>query len=330
MATCGLPKSDLELRRILSPEQYRIVRENGTEQPFHNAYWDAKSPGIYVDAVSGEPLFGSRDKFDSGSGWPSFTAPVRPDALVYKQDRSHGMVRTEVRSRSADSHLGHLFKDGPPPNLHRFCINSASLRFVPAEELEKEGLGDFSAAASASVEGRPGGESGPEGGAALETAVFAGGCFWGVEAYFDLLAGVVDSRVGYTGGLTEKPNYKQVCSGTTNHAEAVKILYDPRIITYRELLERFFSIHDPTSLNRQGNDLGTQYRSAVYFTSPAQEAAARDFIREAGESGKYRGRTIVTEVRGAENFWDAEEYHQKYLEKNPGGYCHVRLDRVYG
>ncbi len=140
---CRLPESDAELRKILSPEQYRIMKENGTEMPFQNEYWNNKRPGIYVDRLSGTPLFSSLDKFDSGSGWPSFTRPLRSETVRTIEDRTHGMVRTEVRSAKSDSHLGHVFEDGPGPAGMRYCINSASLRFVPLEELEKQGYGEF-------------------------------------------------------------------------------------------------------------------------------------------------------------------------------------------
>ena len=140
---CGLPVNDDELRRLLTPEQYEITRKNGTERPFANAYWNNKEPGIYVDVISGEPLFASVHKFNSGTGWPSFTKPIKEDALIERVDDSHGMVRTEVRSAQANSHLGHVFPDGPKPTGLRYCINSASLRFIPVENLEKEGLGEY-------------------------------------------------------------------------------------------------------------------------------------------------------------------------------------------
>jgi methionine-R-sulfoxide reductase len=140
---CGLPTSDAELRKLLTPEQYRIMKQNGTETPFHNAYWDNHEAGIYVDRISGIPLFSSQDKFDSGTGWPSFTKPLNASVIAEKQDNSHGMSRVEVRAALSDSHLGHVFPDGPAPTHLRYCMNSASLRFVPVKDLAKEGYGDY-------------------------------------------------------------------------------------------------------------------------------------------------------------------------------------------
>jgi len=142
---CGLPENDVELRKLLSPEQYEIVAKSGTERPFQNAYWNNHEPGIYVDVVSGEPLFSSTDKFDSGTGWPSFVRPIHDGTVREIADFTHGMIRTEVRSKKANSHLGHLFDDGPEPTGLRYCINSASLRFIPAAKLEEEGYAEYAA-----------------------------------------------------------------------------------------------------------------------------------------------------------------------------------------
>lgn len=290
----------------LSDEQYRVTQECGTEPAFDNAYWDNHEKGIYVDVVSGIPLFSSNDKFDSGTGWPSFTRPIDSGAVYEKTDTSAGMKRVEVRSEGADSHLGHVFDDGPGLEGLRYCINSAALRFIPEADLVKEGYGAY------------------EPGKKTETAIFAAGCFWGTEGYFRQLDGVVSTEVGYSGGVSAWPTYEQVCSGTTGHAEAISIEYDPAKIGYLDLLRHFFRMHDPTTLNRQGNDVGTQYRSAVFTVGALQRDVARDFVDGLSRNGEY-ARPVVTELRAAGAFYPAEAYHQDYLEKNPGGYCHVDL-----
>jgi len=163
--------------------------------------------------------------------------------------------------------------------------------------------------------------------AQTEQAIFAAGCFWGVEAYFRRVPGVIAAASGYCGGTTGNPTYEQVCDGRTGHAESVLVEFDPAVVSYERLLYHFWKIHNPTQLNRQANDVGPQYRSAIFANSPAQRAAAERLKEELANSGKYH-KPIVTEISPAGAFWPAEDYHQDYLGKHPGGYCHVDLSNV--
>ncbi len=296
----------------LTPLQYTVLCKNGTEPPFNNEYWDNKKIGIYVDRISGQVLFSSLDKFDSGTGWPSFTKPVDENAIVKRSDTSHGMIRTEVRSKSSDGHLGHLFNDGPAPAGLRYCINSASLRFIPVEKMIEEGYINYMYLFE-------------EVSLPFEQIIVGGGCFWGVEAYFKKVAGVIDTAVGYSGGTTQNPDYKAVCSGTTGHAETVLVTFDPAIIPFEKVLKHFYAIHNPATLNRQGPDTGTQYRSAVFYISDRQKHTIDEMVSKL----KAKGITVTTEVAKAKNFYKAEEYHQDYLTKNPGGYCHINLNKIH-
>ncbi len=303
--------SSPELKARLSDLQYRVTQLAETEPPFKNEYWDKKDDGIYVDVITGAPLFSSKDKFDSGTGWPSFTQPLDDSALTYVTDRTHESERTEVRTRGSASHLGHVFDDGPKPTGKRYCMNSAALRFIPAASLEKEGYGRFAGLFKPKATGKT---AAGVPAAVTETAILAGGCFWGVQHILRKQPGVISSEVGYAKGKT----------GEKEKAEAVKIVYDPARTSYARLLEIFYKLHDPTTKNQQGNDRGAEYRSAIFYQNEAQRKLALAAKETATRKWKKPATTEIVEFASYEK---ASEDHQDYLVKNRRGYtCHYVRD----
>ena len=301
-------RKDPDAIKALTPDQYRVTQRNGTERAYSGEFWLHDEPGIYVDVVSGEPLFASVDKFDSRTGWPSFTKPVDGRNVVTKRDFTMLFPRTEVRSAHGDSHLGHVFKDGPRNRGGlRYCINSAALRFVHRDDIEAQGYSDYVTLFSKE-------DSMSE----YKTATLAGGCFWGMQDLIRRQPGVVSTRVGYTGGRNANATYRN----HPGHAEAIEIVYDPAQTDYRALLEFFFQIHDPSTKDRQGNDLGSSYRSAIFYVDDEQKQVALDTIADVDACGLWPGK-VVTEVVPASDFWEAEPEHQDYLLRIPNGYtCH--------
>lgn len=276
------------INKELTSEEKRVIRDKGTERPFSGKYYDFHEKGTYVCKQCGAPLYRSEAKFDSGCGWPSFDEEI-PGAVTRIPDADGR--RTEIVCAQCGGHLGHVFTgEGFTPKNTRHCVNSVSMDFVHENS-----------------------------GKDTETAIFAGGCFWGVEHLMRQQPGILSIEAGYIGGTTKNPTYKEVCSKTTGHAEAVRIVFEPAKVSYTTLAKLFFEIHDPTQTDGQGPDLGDQYRSEIFYTTSRQKEIAEELIRELKEKG-YK---VVTRVTAATDFWKAEDYHQDYYNKTgKAPYCH--------
>jgi len=287
-------KSDMKDWRTLTPEETRVIVDKGTERPFSGKYETSNLDGVYTCRRCGAALYRSTDKFNSGCGWPAFDDAI-PGA-VRQQPDADGR-RTEILCAHCGGHLGHVFTgEKLTARDVRHCVNSVSMDFVPAAELDRH----------------------------FKKGVFAGGCFWGVEYYLQQAKGVIKATSGYTGGKTENPSYRDVCTGRTGHLEAVEVLFDPKQTTYEELLKRFFEIHDPTQSDGQGPDLGEQYHSAVFYFDDAQKATAEKLIGVL----KAKGYNVATVLRPAAKFYPAEGYHQDYYFKSgKQPYCHAPVKR---
>lgn len=277
----------------LSLKEKAILHDKKTEAPGSGTYNAFDEVGIYLCKQCDAPLFLSKDKFDFRCGWPSFDDEV-PEAVERRLDKDGR--RTEILCRQCGGHLGHVFSgEGFTYKNTRHCVNSLSLAFVAA--FTQEGY---------------------------ERAIFGGGCFWGVEHFFEKEKGVIKTSVGFMGGHVVDPTYQEVCTGQTAHAEVVEVIFDPEKVDYSDLAKLFFEIHDPTQNMRQGPDVGSQYRSVVYFLTEKQRKVAEALIGIL----KGRGLKVTTQLAPASFFYPAEVYHQQYYQKSGDTpYCHQRVRR---
>ena len=280
--------------RELTAEEQRVIVDKGTERAYTGKYDKFFERGVYLCRRCGAALYRSDDKFDSGCGWPAFDDAV-PGAVKQLPDADGR--RTEILCNYCGGHLGHVFFGEQLTSANtRHCVNSISMDFVSNAELP----------------------------ARFKKAVFAGGCFWGVEYYLQQMKGVIAAVSGYTGGTKDNPTYEEVCSGRTGHIEAVEVLYDPAGVDFEDLARAFFEIHDPTQVNRQGPDVGEQYKSAVFYADDEQKQIAEKLIDQL----RAKGHKVATVLRPATTFYAAERYHQDYyFRKGSTPYCHRPVKR---
>ena len=294
-------KTEEEWKKQLTDDQYYVLRQKGTESPFTGKLLLNKEKGVYKCAACGNELFTDDMKFDSHCGWPSFDKEIAGGKIKTVVDNSHGMQRTEVMCAKCGGHLGHLFNDGPTETGMRYCVNSASLEFVNAKDANTSTIT-------------------PEA-SATDIVTLGGGCYWCVEAVYEMLDGVIKVESGFSGGTIKNPSYREVCTGRTGHAEVVQITYDKSKTSLDEILKVFFTVHDPTTLNRQGGDVGTQYRSVIFYRNEEQRKAASSIIESLNKENVYE-KPVVTELAAFDAFYKAEDYHQNYYQQNKSEpYC---------
>jgi peptide methionine sulfoxide reductase msrA/msrB len=308
-------RSMRSMNRQLTPEEERVIVRKGTERPFTGKYYQHFEKGVYTCKRCGSELFESSSKFRSECGWPSFDDQI-PGRVKWQPD-ADGM-RTEILCVNCGAHLGHVFLGEHFTEKNtRYCVNSISMDFIPADKrvpfrVPPSGGKDQS---DPRQRGTPNGN--PQ---SSERAIFASGCFWGTEYYMQRAPGVISTTVGFTGGHVDHPTYKQVCTGRTGHAESVEVLYDPSKTSYEKLAKLFFETHDFTQLNRQGPDIGLQYRSAIFYLNDEQKQIAERLV----EQLRQMGYNVKTEITPAGKFWPAEDYHQDYYSKTgKTPYCHI-------